>query len=719
MSGSESKENDDVKVTVTADVQIQESIPQQSSEVQVKPDVVSTGIQITDTEMKTASTQTDRQPKKLCLDTNCVVTIPASVPKLCKIEKLSVQHMPPIDIKRKLVVQRVLKFYIDSQGRTHYISQSKARNSKFYELVHTSHQSNLKIRFEKELRDWLKSASSELSFFLTNKHSVALPYTKPPSAGRMGSVSDGELVIIRKKQLKESMKPKSTDKLESLSKELILKSFHIYDNPNMHDPGETKLPLNVNSMDTSVYKTYINPDGLPNAASTSINRTGIIITPETLQKISQHKPVYIKNQMSFGETKKSTAAKKNQTVAISATEKKQSDPSCSPNNVPINLYDLGLYSAKSTQVETSSFKSSVSSTPEKPKIETENVDPPKTSISSYDKDTNMSYEKISITVSYSSEETVNSESFKSQDFEQQKVSDYVQKHERELHIVEPIHQTTVPETKTTSRLGSQDTFQQLKEKFAKEGYNHKDKVCDIPSVQSLESTIPEFIMSLTESTSHDLKKILPHIRKNVTGSVHSKSNMAYSETGSGRKLYTDNHESGYKNSSSKAKQSKNDFTVLSMQIHGDCVPNDSNLMNSHLKLGKNGRYKDEENLFCENRPKVASLPLRRRMLKNTPRSNYVNKYAFDSSSGDALSVEPSFSEGEIKCHSSVSIGEVHRKPQLDHFSKFRPKITHNNPSSDANVIRERRTYFNHWITYYINKNARIPLLSQSSSTSSN
>lgn len=425
----------------------------------------------------------------------------------------------------------------------------------------------------------------------------------------------------------------------------------------------------------------------------------------------------------------SIAAKKNQSIAVNTSEKKQSLPTYTNKNLPINLYDLGLYSAKSTQVETSSFKSSVSSSPEKtgtPEIQLEKPKPVKVSVSSYDKDTDMSYEKISITVSYSSEETVNSDSVGSRDFNQNKVSDYIQKHEQELHTVEPPHQNAAPDT-LLSR-GSQDTFLILKEKFAKEGYKEekKDKknknhhVRNEASLQtmSVESTIPEFIMSLTESTSHDLKKILPHIRKNVTGSIAERqSNLAYSEeTGSGRKLYTDSYREN--RSSSKIKQQKKDYTVLSMQIHGDCIPNNGKMMDSHLQLGTNGRYKDEENLFCNDHPKLTNVPLRRRALKNTGRHSYISKCALDSSSGDAVSVEPSFSEGEIKCHSSASIGEVRKKPPFDHFSKIRPKMTHENLGSESNVIRERRTYFNHWITYYINKNAGVPCLGHSSSTSS-
>lgn len=88
------------------------------------------------------------------------------------------------------------------------------------------------------------------------------------------------------------------DNMENLSKELVLKSFHIYDNPNVHDPGDPELPLKISSIDTCVYKTYINPNGLPAIINNS--RAANILTPETLQKISQHKPINIRNHVSSG-----------------------------------------------------------------------------------------------------------------------------------------------------------------------------------------------------------------------------------------------------------------------------------------------------------------------------------------------------------------------------------------------------------------------------------
>lgn len=399
----------------------------------------------------------------------------------------------------------------------------------------------------------------------------------------------------------------------------------------------------------------------------------------------------------------------------------------------INLYDLGLYSTKSTQVETVSLKSSTTSSrgrstdyPEtaKPQFIPEIEMPPTLDISTSVSDTknnDMSYEKVSITLSYSTEETVSSDSTNKNSEENAKSS--MQQNEQVLQTAEPLSQTK-PLGIALLR-GSQETFQILKEKFAREGYK-EEHLCDETSIRSvsLESAFPEFISGLTESTAHDLKKIIPHIRKNVTGSITEKSryNTDQSDTNFLKKESSKKYDSSIEvvkdKKNSKSKHSTEDQTVLSVQIHGDCLPRNANLIDSHLKLAKNGRYKDEENMFCDNYSKLTNLALRRRVVKNVPKYSQVNKHMLDSSSCDTVSVEPSLSEGEVKCHSSLSVGEVPKRPQLNQFSKIRQKVMYKNQGSEANLIRERRTYFNHWITYYINKNASIPLLSHSSSTSS-
>lgn len=184
----------------------EESIPQQSSAVQVKPDIASVGIQNTSIETKAVAIQTEKPQKKCCLETNCIVKIPPVTPNLQQSKKLSIQHMPPINIKRKLVVQNVLKFYIDNQSKSHYIPQSKAKNARYYEIsnmnYHTNYQ-NLKIKFEKDLEERIKSTSSELSSILHNK-----PRSKQYNMKLMNSVSDGELIKMRKKQLKVKNQPK-------------------------------------------------------------------------------------------------------------------------------------------------------------------------------------------------------------------------------------------------------------------------------------------------------------------------------------------------------------------------------------------------------------------------------------------------------------------------------------------------------------------------------
>lgn len=60
-------------------------------------------------------------------------------------------------------------------------------------------------------------------------------------------------------------------------KELILKSYHIYDNKDVHHP-ESLAPETLDlfdTMDESVYKTYINPTGIPQKVSQNLDLAAI------------------------------------------------------------------------------------------------------------------------------------------------------------------------------------------------------------------------------------------------------------------------------------------------------------------------------------------------------------------------------------------------------------------------------------------------------------
>lgn len=148
--------------------------------------------------------QTEKPQKKFCIETNCSIKIPSATPSLHQSTNLSIQHMPPIVIKRKLVVQNVLKFYIDNKSRSHYIPQSKARNTRYFEINHTNYHvnyQNLKIKFDKEWEE-RKSRSSEPFFTFNGPRLIA------SSGKHFSSASDGELVILRKNQLKVHNQPK-------------------------------------------------------------------------------------------------------------------------------------------------------------------------------------------------------------------------------------------------------------------------------------------------------------------------------------------------------------------------------------------------------------------------------------------------------------------------------------------------------------------------------
>lgn len=61
-------------------------------------------------------------------------------------------------------------------------------------------------------------------------------------------------------------------------KEMVLKSYHIYDNKNVHSPESFTVKsrgLIENNIDESVYKTFVNPCGM---SSRSIGNLSLLST---------------------------------------------------------------------------------------------------------------------------------------------------------------------------------------------------------------------------------------------------------------------------------------------------------------------------------------------------------------------------------------------------------------------------------------------------------
>lgn len=154
-------------------------------------------------------------------------------------------------------------------------------------------------------------------------------------------------------------------------------------------------------------------------------------------------------------------------------------------------------------------------------------------------------------------------------------------------------------------------------------------------------------------------------------------------------------------STSSEEGSKKTFTVLTVHVHGDSPPSAiSPKYISALKVAKNGRYKDEADLFCENNyQEIPGCVPQEKTKKNSFKENFLE------SSNSETVTSKLFSIGEVNCHCSVSSGELHIcKESIDKKQKELKKKS----------IYRKRTYFNNWITYYV-KNEHVNDSSWSSS----
>lgn len=119
--------------------------------------------------------------------------------------------------------------------------------------------------------------------------------------------------------------------------------------------------------------------------------------------------------------------------------------------------------------------------------------------------------------------------------------------------------------------------------------------------------------------------------------------------------------------------------------------------NNYLKLHSNGRYADEAELFCSpSYPKYENIPFQKKQA-------YTATIHTDTPS-------ESSSEGEIKCHCSTSIGEIHLcryarniKARAQYLKKHPDKLLkYEMGDPNVNVIG-KKVYNSNWVAYYVTK----------------
>nr|XP_023024398.1 uncharacterized protein LOC111512496 [Leptinotarsa decemlineata] len=380
-------------------------------------------------------------------------------------------------------------------------------------------------------------------------------------------------------------------------------------------------------------------------------------------------------------------------------------------------------------------------------------------------ESSISYEIISMSVSYSTEESITTES--SADVVQRRpkaqhsskvATDKGEKSSLDLETVDDrkYRQMRMKSGSCVRRSKELETFKNLRDKITKEhatdvrvsnlelGSDQGAIEEDGDDISNI--AVPTFISGLVETTTSNLKKVIPHIRRSVrvgksdirqsaVFAGKSSSKLEGMVEGGSQNLSSGSRDKGKRKSSQKEvrKNSKissylpkidderelnnHNYNVSPVLIQGDAMPRryfEKPPERSPLHAEKNGRYRDEEDLFCEsNCPKYEKLIHEK--FRAVPASLYKSKLNLDSSNSDTITnSERVLSEGEVRCECSVSIGEFHACRRKRSPSKFRRPHSFLAEERGAE-IRKRRTYFNNWVTYYLNKNT-LPL-HDSSSTS--
>lgn len=151
------------------------------------------------------------------------------------------------------------------------------------------------------------------------------------------------------------------------------------------------------------------------------------------------------------------------------------------------------------------------------------------------------------------------------------------------------------------------------------------------------------------------------------------------------------------NDSSKENKYSNDFSVMAVHVHGDSLllSNPADYINA-LEVTQNGRYKDEATLFCQNDyPEYSPYYSNREYTKMS--LNY-KEMILDSSNSDTIASK-TLSDGEVKCHCSVSSGELHRCKGNNVLEARQNTVL--SRTKKKKYPYKKRSYFNNLVTYYI------------------
>ncbi|KAG5890006.1 hypothetical protein JTB14_032629 [Gonioctena quinquepunctata] len=640
--------------------------------------------------------------------------------EICPCDKrtLSVQILPPIVIQKRPTVRKIMNFFIDPRGITHISYKDGGANIGFFEIQSSSLTEVYTARdYPRESISKERALNEEFESDKASIHPNALccgEFKQNPHRGK--SVSESGMNLKKAE--------KSTDSQPTYDKGQVLKSYQLYDYKNHHDPGE----LNAHSfevistIDEQVYKTFINPHGFSPPPFTQSVQTSTHKPKPVLDKLASMKSLLKQTESEIIPPKtKKEYEKSSQDFPEDSDdfypEDKNGDKS--PEGAH-KLFNIGLYQSKSTQM------SPHQEAPREAKKEYDKnigrpVDSPQIVVASNDIRSFGSYEKISLTISYSTEESITTES---------SANGIQQKNENIKKFTIDDKSGSANEVRRTVSFGKrgrsdEKTFRSLREKITREHslgvekstmefYAGSDSFDEDEMVGDSSVAVPNFISGLLESEPNDVRRVIPLIRRSVRVAKSEHRHSAASNRKTSVRLEDEDEEEEVSN---------HRYTAHPVQIQGDHVsairqfeklPDFANA--SPLRIGKNGRYKDEENMFCEsNAPKYENLLHKK--FGNVSRDPYNSNLNLDSSNSDTIThTDRITSEGEVRCECSVSIGEMHPCKARGRFSSSRFKGQRPLVAEEhVFPFRRRRTYFNNWITYYMNRN--VVSLNDSSSTS--
>ncbi|KAH1027107.1 hypothetical protein HUJ05_000675 [Dendroctonus ponderosae] len=410
---------------------------------------------------------------------------------------------------------------------------------------------------------------------------------------------------------------------------LWYKSYHIFDNPNKHDPGplDKKSLEKLSQIDLQFYKTFINPN------------------PTLSQEIFT--PHQSRNKLMGFESKMVQCNESMLLDEPQAPEAQKTPMADKENELESTITVLRMKEAEKKQ---------------------------QNSLRESHPESYSSPSEVTVTISYSvsSEERLRAKDSKKSTSEM---------HETEVKTIDLDDYQELPKDLEDKVINVKDkeVISKLKDKLKSVDTKDSQPIFTLRKQTADEETVDQFLKGLTKFKEN----------KEESGQQHSVD--------------------------SSSNDSQNGTTSVNY------------LLSQHLELGKNGRYRDEENLFAQvPHPKIVKpvkelkIPQRDQEIARPRPRHQLHRFLPDTSNSETVTSN-SLSEGEVRCKHSVSNGEIHpcrsrwpprRQRTILTKRNFPLPLTHHEAHNRGTLgkfnlddpklaIEQRRNYFNNWVTYYV------------------